>query len=68
MLRPHNQHRRPAMSNSKPTSNSNTTLTVVARVQRAVALQNEGRVPKGNYVGRMQHTVAQPAAINGKNT
>lgn len=53
------------MSNSKPSSKS-TTPAVVARAQRAVAIQNGGRVPKDSYVGRMQRTVAPQVASSGK--
>lgn len=38
---------------------SPTTPTAVSRVQSAVARQNGGGVPKGSYVGRMQHAVAK---------
>lgn len=46
------------MSKPKSTNNS-TTPDVAARVQRAVAIQNGGKVPKGSYVGRIQRTVAK---------
>lgn len=36
-----------------------TTPAVVARVQRAVAITNDGQIPKGSYVGRMQRIAAQ---------
>lgn len=49
------------MSKSKSSPKS-TTPAVVARVQRAVAVQNGGQVPKGSHVGRMQRVVAQIAA------
>ena len=52
------------MSKSKSSSNS-TTPAVVARVQRAVAIQNGGQVPKGSYVGHMQRTAAQPRPATG---
>ena len=55
------------MKSSKP-SNQSTTPSVVARVQRAVAINNGGQVPKGSYVGRIQRTVAQqPTATGSKN-
>ena len=50
-------------------SSKTTTPSVVARIQRAVAVQNGGQVPKGSYVGRMQRAVAQsnPPSNNDKN-
>lgn len=40
----------------------------VARIHGAVAKQHGGQVPKGNYVGRLQRTVAPApsAKIKGK--
>ncbi len=52
------------MSKSK-SSNNSTTPAVVSRVQRAVAIQNGGQVPKGNYVGRMQRAAAQSKPATG---
>jgi len=40
-----------------------TTHAVVARVQGAVAKNNGGMVPKGNYVGRMQRAVAKTIPV-----
>lgn len=37
---------------------SRTTPAVSARVQGAVAKQNGGGVPKGSYIGRLQHAAA----------
>lgn len=34
----------------------------VARIQGAVAKPLGGQIPKGNYVGRMQHAAAAPVA------
>ena len=55
---------------SKTTSKSVTPIksSDVARVQRAVARQHEGQVPKGSYVGRMPRTVAvaPPVKKTGK--
>lgn len=45
----------------RSTAKSPTTPEAVARIQRAVAQQNGGGVPKGAYVGRMQQTVAAKA-------
>jgi len=53
------------MSKSKP-SVKPVTPTVVARVQRAVAVKNGGKTPPGSYVGRMQRTVAQTHAKTPK--
>jgi hypothetical protein len=52
------------MSSSKP-SNQSTTPAVVARVQRAVSINNSGQVPKGSYVSRMQQTIAQQPPATG---
>lgn len=38
---------------------SATSPAVIARVQSAVAKQNDGKVPKDSYVGRMQKTVSK---------
>lgn len=35
------------------------TSATVARIQGAVARQNNGGVPKGSYVGRMQQAAAK---------
>ena len=35
------------------------TPAALARVQRVVAKQNDGRAPKGSYVGRMQKAAAK---------
>lgn len=50
--------------NASKSASSKTTASVVARVQRAVAHQNNGGTPKGSYVGRMQAVVAKTS--NGK--
>ncbi len=47
---------------SKPKSNKKhnpVSKEDVARIQSSVAKKNEGRVPKGSYVGRMQAVAEQ---------
>jgi hypothetical protein len=50
----------------QPKTTTPTTPAVVARTQSAVARANNGVVPKGNYVGRMQKTVAISPPKPGK--
>ena len=44
-----------------PAAKKSTTQKAVARVQRAVAIQHGGGVPKGSYVGRMQKVAGKTA-------
>ena len=54
------------MSNSKPTSKP-TTPDVAARIQRAVAKQNGGQIPQGNYVTRIQRAATKSQTSDGGN-
>lgn len=43
----------------KPAPKAPLTVEAVARIQGAIAKQHRGRVPKGNYVGKLQSTLAK---------
>lgn len=54
------------MSKSKShTSPVRTTPADASRVQRAVAAQHGGQVPKGSYVGRLQGAAAKHFGKSG---
>jgi hypothetical protein len=50
----------------QPRTATPTTPAAVARAQSAVARANNGVVPKGSYVGRMQRAVASSPPKPGK--
>jgi hypothetical protein len=55
------------MSKRKPSAKL-TTPAVVARVQRAVAVKNGGKIPKGSFVGRMQRAAAKLRSTGSNKT
>lgn len=52
---------------SKASKSPQPTQTDIARIQGAVAKKNNGKVPKGSYVGRIQKVVSrQPRTSTDK--